>query len=327
MPLLIYAFKDNDGRWHGDPDIPLFDPDDEPSHGELTYQPVPGTPEAASPFNGHTLTVLYGVIDLDPGPVTYQLDTGGRFMASWHVHTLLAAPRGAAPYREHTPGKPETQPSLETAFTRDGHRYTLTGTHSDDGQLTVELTVTTSQGEIRSELCGAVHDTDLEPLARLLDAASHTPAHRCTHIPSPPHPATSWTEQESSRLAARFRHERNFKVLAAEFGRSSSAVYDELVRQQLIRPRPQSFPTSTPAPTPAPSVSPIMQQRRALHRNSHARWSDEDDQMLAQRCAEGATNAELCDEFGRSSTAIEARLLKVGATGPAADEARNNQLL
>ncbi|MFG3496835.1 hypothetical protein [Streptomyces sp. NPDC047886] len=77
MTLLIYAFRDHDGQWHGDPDISLLDPDDEPGQGQLTYRPVPGTPETASPFTGQTLTVLYGVVDLEPGPVTYQLDTGG----------------------------------------------------------------------------------------------------------------------------------------------------------------------------------------------------------------------------------------------------------
>ncbi|MYT18280.1 hypothetical protein YWIDRAFT_07971 [Streptomyces sp. SceaMP-e96] len=324
MPLLIYAFKDGNGCWHGDPDIPLIDLDDEPGRGMLTYQPVPGTPETASPFAGQTLTALYGSVDLDAGPVTYQLDTGGRFPSSWHVHTLLAAPRGAAPLSESILDGPDRLARLETAFTESSSLYALTGTRASNGQLTVELTVSTDQGEIQSELCGAVSDEDLQPLARLLEAASRTLTGSCTPaVPSPP-TAGPWTPQERAHLAARFRQERDFAALAAEFRRSRGAIYAELKRQQLISdPRQER---TTPKSEKAPTPSPILQQRRLIDRNSHARWSDEDDQRLSRRCAEGATNAELCEEFGRSRGAIESRLLKVGATGPAADEARLNHL-
>lgn len=323
MPLLIYAFKDGNGRWHGDPDIPLIGPGDEPGQGMLTYQPVPGTPETASPFAGQTLTVLYGSVDLDAGPVTYQLDTGGRFPASWHVHTLLAAPCGAAPLPEAIPDGHHQPACLETAFAENGSRYALTGTRAGNGQLTVELTVSTDQGEIRAELCGAVSDDDLQPLARLLEAASRALPGSCTPaVPSPP-TGGPWTPQEGAHLAARFRQERDFGTLAAEFGRSRGAIYAELKRQQLISAPQQR---TTPKDEAAPTTSPILQQRRLIHRNSHARWSDEDDQWLSRRCAEGATNAELCEEFGRSKQAIENHLLKVGATGPAADEARLNLL-
>ncbi|MEV7383283.1 hypothetical protein [Streptomyces lydicus] len=140
----------------------------------------------------------------------------------------------------------------------------------------------------------------------------------------PPPTAGLWTPQGRAHLAARFHQERDFAVLAAEFRRSHGAIYAELKRQQLISaPRQQR---TTPKSETAPTTSPILQQRRLIDRNSHARWSDEDDQRLSRRCAEGATNAELCEEFGRSRGAIESRLLKVGATGPAADEARLNHL-
>ncbi|GAA2679323.1 hypothetical protein [Streptomyces lunalinharesii] len=324
MSLLIYAFKDGNSRWHGDPDIPLIDPCDEPGRGTLTYQPVPGTPEMTSPFAGQNLTVLYGSVDLDAGPVTYQLDTGGRFQASWHVHTLLAAPCGAAPLPTVVPDEPHQPACLETAFAENGSRYTLTGTRAHNGQLTLELVISTDRGEIRAELSGDVSDDDLQPLARLLDAASHTLTRNNTPpAPSPPTGGT-WTPQESAHLAVRFRQEHDFTLLATEFSRTRSAIYAELKRQRLIS-APQQQRTTLMSKA-ARTTSPVLQQRRLTHRNSHARWSEEDDQNLSRRCAEGATNAELCEEFGRSSQAIEGRLLKIGATGPAADEARLNIL-
>ncbi|MER5661573.1 hypothetical protein [Streptomyces mirabilis] len=319
---VIYAFQDSSGHWHGDPDAPLLDPADQPGRGTLTYQPVPGTPEAASPFAGQRLTVLYGVTDLDAGPVTYQLDTGGRFLATWHIHTLLASPMGTAflpaPSDAPPPG-PVPAPCLESAFTENGRRYVLTGTRCDNGQLTLELTISGERGDIQGELCGAVTTDDLAPLARLLDAASRTLTGPAA-IP-PPRQGGAWAPADSARLATRFRRERDFTILAAEFGCSRGAIYEELKRQGLIR-APGSDRTA-PASRP---LSEVMQQRRLVHRSSHTRWSEEEERQLAQRCAEGVLTPELSKEFGRSEQAIDARLLKIGAAGPAADEARLNAL-
>jgi hypothetical protein len=320
---LIYAFKDSSGQWHGDPDFPLLDPADLPAHGILTYQPVPGTPEADSPFAGQTLTVLYGIVGLDAGPVTYQLDNGGHFLASWHVHTLLAAPVGTAALPPAAPSPHSQTPCLETAFTENGRRYILTGTRCDNGQLTVELTVSTNQGDIHGELCGAIADDDLQPLARLLDAASRTLTSARSAIPQPRSDSAS-TQLDSTRLAARFRQQRDFGVLATEFGCSRGLIYEELKRLGLISA--SSPQHSAPKGQTTPTVSPILQQRRLVHRNSHARWSEEDDKRLAQRCADGIMTPELSNEFGRSEQAIDSRLLKIEATGPAADRARLNAL-
>ncbi|MEV7282967.1 hypothetical protein AB0O01_00080 [Streptomyces sp. NPDC093252] len=318
---VIYAFQDPGGRWHGDPDAPLLDPADDPGRGILTYQPVPGTPEAASPFTGQRLIVLYGVTDLETGPVSYQLDTGGRFLATWHIHTLLASPMGATPVPApcDTPPDPLPAPCLESAFTENGRRYILTGTRCGNGQLTLELTISSERGDIQGELCGAVPADGLAPLARLLDAASRTLTTPAS-VP-PPRQGSGWVSADCARLAARFRQERDFTVLAAEFGCSRGAIHDELARQGLIR-TPGSD-RATPASKP---LSDVMQQRRQIHRNSHARWSDEEERQLARRCADGILIPELSNEFGRSEQAIESRLLKIGAVGPAADEARLNAL-
>ncbi|BBJ37413.1 hypothetical protein SSPO_001310 [Streptomyces antimycoticus] len=318
---LIYAFKDSSGQWHGDPDLPLLDPADTPGRGMLTYQPVPGTPEADGPFAGQTLTVLYGVVDLESGPVTYQLDNGGRFLASWHIHALLAAPMGTAPLPADTPSTHAQPPCVETSFTKNGLRYILTGTRCDSGQLTMDLTVSTNRGDIQGELCGTITDNDLQPLAHLLETAFRTLAVTPPSVPQA-FPGSAWRQQVSDRLADRFRQQRDFGVLAAEFGCSRAAIYEELKRRRLISAPSQQG--STQKRQAAPAVSPILQQRRLVHRNSHARWSEEDDERLRQRSAAGIMNPELSNEFGRSVEAINSRLRKIEATGPAADQARLN---
>ncbi|MEV6726584.1 hypothetical protein AB0M94_37320 [Streptomyces xanthochromogenes] len=95
---MIYAFRDQEGTWHGDPDAAVLGP--APGYGPLTYNPPPGSPASVNPFTGQTLHVLYADTHLELGPVHYLLDTGVTLPASWHVHELLAAPyepRTAAP--------------------------------------------------------------------------------------------------------------------------------------------------------------------------------------------------------------------------------------
>ncbi|MFD5123619.1 hypothetical protein [Streptomyces sp. NPDC058385] len=320
---LIYAFKDVSGQWHGEPDTPLTDPADEPSRGWLTYQPVPGTPEANSPFAGQTLAVLYGVTDLEPGPVTYQLDSGGRFQATWHVHTLLATPMGSAliPQQRH-----DLAPCPEASLTENDRYYTLSTTRAEDGRLATEITITSHYGEIQAELRGTLDYTDLQPLARLLHStapAQTSPARPPSGAPDR-RPGGTWPSHESNRLATRFREERDFGILAQEFNRHRGEIYLHLLHLGLIsEPAGQRRPQQ-PAPKPAPS--PILEQRRLEHRNSHARWTEPEEVHLARRCADGVPAAQLSQEFGRSELAIEARLLKIGAEGPAADQARINAL-
>ncbi|MFJ6438298.1 hypothetical protein [Streptomyces sp. NPDC091416] len=307
----IYAFQDANGQWHGDPDTAPANPADKPSRGWLTYEPVPGTPEADSPFAGQTLAVLYGVTDLEPGPVTYQLDSGGRFQATWYVHTLLAKPIGSAaiPLQSQAPAP---TPCLEGSLTENDRYYALTATRDASGHLTIEITVTSHHGEIQAELRGTVNIADLHPLARLLH----------TSIPSPAPPTgnhrRTWSPPESARLTDRYREERDFGVLAQEFNCRRADIYLHLRHLELIADPAQQRPHQPTQPT----TSPLQQQRRLQHSNSHARWTEQEEAQLARRCADGAPVAQLSKEFGRSELAIESRLLKTGAHGPAADQAR-----
>ncbi|MFI7368205.1 hypothetical protein ACIBO4_39300 [Streptomyces sp. NPDC050149] len=313
----IYAFQDTSGQWHGDPDTALANPADSPSRGWLTYQPVPGTAEADSPFAGQTLAVMYGVTDLEPGPVIYQLDSGGRFQATWYVHTLLAAPIGstAIPLQRHDPAP---TPCLEGSLTENDRHYALTATRDANGHLATKITVTNHHGEVQAELRGTLNTTDLHPLARLLRASIPT---RAAPAVNHQHP---WSLPESNRLAARYREERDFGILAQEFNCRVGDIYRRLRDLELIAD--PALRRQLAQPQPAPTASPVLQQRRLQHSNSHARWTEPEEAQLARRCADGALAAELSQEFGRSELAIESRLLKIGAHGPAADQARLNVL-
>jgi lysophospholipase L1-like esterase len=60
-------------------------------------------------------------------------------------------------------------------------------------------------------------------------------------------------------------------------------------------------------------VSPTLEERRATHSNSHQPWTDEDDQRLRElAAAPGANIRDLMEAFGRSRSAIKARLPRVG---------------
>ncbi|MGK3094572.1 hypothetical protein ACG93S_32635 [Streptomyces sp. WAC01490] len=315
----IYAFQDNSGQWHGDPDAAPVNPADKPSHGWLTYQPVPGTLEADSPFAGQTLEVLYGVTELEPGPVIYQLDSGGSFQATWYVHTLLATPVGSAVIPPQRRDQPPT-PSLETSFTHTGRLYALTATADADGHLITEITVTDNHGEIQAELRGSLNPTDLHPLARLLHATTPDSA-----PPADSHERT-WSPADSTRLANRFCVERDFGTLAEEFNCRRNDIYRRLLELELITDPSQRRPGQPVRPKSAAAPSPILQQRRLQYSNSHARWTEQEEARLARHCADGAPVEQLSQEFGRSELAIESRLLKIGAHGPAADQARLNVL-
>ncbi|MFF9981163.1 hypothetical protein [Streptomyces erythrochromogenes] len=326
---LIYAFQDALGYWHGDIDTPLID---EPDHGTLTYLPVPGTPEAESPFAGQTLKVLAAAADLDPGPVTYQLDDGGRFQATWYVYTLLATPQGSSHVADELATDTQPEPFLDIALTEQGVRYAMTATHDNDSGVSVTLRACTRDGELRGELSGTIDIADLPGLTRLMGTAVTTTP---TSSPGPPEPTaptaptlrhgTPWSDEERTRLIQRYRTETDFVRLGHEFGRSALSIQYQLAQLGLTKRPTPPLSTSTPAPRPA-RTGPTHEELRKTHTRSHTPWTDTEEQRLGQRCAQGATAEELSAEFGRTVGAIESRLRLTGAQGPAADRAREQYL-
>ncbi|MGW3353291.1 hypothetical protein ACWDA3_59245 [Nonomuraea rubra] len=63
----------------------------------------------------------------------------------------------------------------------------------------------------------------------------------------------------------------------------------------------------------AAPAGPTLEERRAQHRNSHQPWTEQDDQRLRELAvAPGANIRDLMEAFGRSRSAIKARLPRVG---------------
>ncbi|MGW2586185.1 hypothetical protein ACWCYZ_33555 [Streptomyces virginiae] len=325
----IYVFQDASGHWHGDFDVtPL---DGEPEQGTFTYLPVPGTPEAASPFAGQTLKVLHAATGLEPGPVIYQLDDGGHFQPTWHVYTLLAAPIGSQP----TPGTPAhattQEPYVDIALTDNGRRYLMTATRSEGDAMNISLTTCALDGHVQGDLNGTIPRTDLPGLVRILQAAITTPSTPANMAPTQtdtPPPALKsgapWTPEERARLVERYRQEQDFHSLGHEFGRSALSIQHQLAHLGLAK-RPSPPHPSTPT-APKQRTGPTHDELRATHPRSHKPWTDQEEQQLALRCEQGATAEEMSAEFERTVGAIESRLRLTRAHGPAADKARQEYL-
>jgi hypothetical protein len=80
---LIYAFRDEAGQSHGDPDSTL---DGSPTTGTLSVPPTAGVT-----FAGQVLEVRYASMEASPGPHPYPLDGGRRMYPTDEVHELLCA--------------------------------------------------------------------------------------------------------------------------------------------------------------------------------------------------------------------------------------------
>ncbi|MGW0420974.1 hypothetical protein [Streptomyces sp. NPDC003015] len=143
--------------------------------------------------------------------------------------------------------------------------------------------------------------------------ADHTAA-------KPARRGASWTQDEKDYLRAAFLDGTAVPELAASLGRSERSVRWTLYHLRLI-----PFPADD-VPDPLPKAEKpkayTVEDKRKAYPNAYAPWSGEDDQLLAERCAQGVPLAELSREFGRNKGGIASRLKKINAVGPAADEAR-----
>jgi hypothetical protein len=86
---LIYAFRDEAGRWYGDPDGLKHDVS-QPVETGLSFRPGAGEPGANGLFAGQTLLVRMASIDeANPGLIRYSLDNGTARYATCEVEQLL----------------------------------------------------------------------------------------------------------------------------------------------------------------------------------------------------------------------------------------------
>ncbi|MFE6162137.1 hypothetical protein ACFQ7F_24865 [Streptomyces sp. NPDC056486] len=323
--LLIYAFTDAHGTWHGDPDADICAP--QAGHGALTLPPPEQTDDGAGLFAGQMLRVWYATTDLEPSTTTYQLDSGEMLLASRHVHKLLSASYQTPPdgYPAESALPPPVSPAKLEIYATD-HRYGLDAELIGNQRIEVNIIIITADsGEILGDLSGEIDVTDLAPLSRLLAAAADTRPPRPSPAPAPSvkpvHRGTPWTQELLQRLRAAHSEGKDAAELAAEFGRGEAAIRWKLYDLRL-GPFPDDLvPEQRAGTVPEQPKAYTAEEKRQTHPNAYKKWQLEDEQRLARRSAEGATFAELSQELGRDEGAVISRLNKIGASGPAADEA------
>lgn len=331
---LIYAFGDPAGTWHGDPYADIAEA--EPGHDTLTMPPAAGP--GPSPFAGQQLHVIYARTDLEAAPSLYRLDSGTTLHATWRVHELL----DTAYQPPHTPTAAVTPASrseraLDVDITHTPYRYALSADRTGPDRLEVTAMVSrTDTAEILGELTGDIAPADLDGLAELLTHAARSLAGQAAASsdrsagaaggakPRAANTGQPWTEELHQELRRRFEEGISPQDLADEFGRGVRAIRWKLYSLKLI-PFPEDLVADAGrAPArPAPPKAWTASDVRREHPNAYKRWTSQEEQHLAERSAEGASIEELCTQFGRNRGAIEGRLVKIGATGPAADQARS----
>ncbi|MET8101519.1 hypothetical protein ABZV29_34500 [Streptomyces sp. NPDC005236] len=326
---LIYAFRDEDGSWHGDPDAVVLEP--APSAGTLTIPP--GPQEQHGLFAGQRLHVLYAACDLEAGQSSYRLDNGESVPASWHVHELLAPAYRLPPAT--TPTSPRNSrpavPGMKLGFGDPHRRYCLTAEPARDGRMELTVLVRSSDGIIHGELTGELDPRDLSDIGRLITAAASArptpepprPQHQATTTVSvkAAHPGAAWTPEAEQHLRDAHHAGTDLHQLAVDLGRSEHSIRWKLHGLKLA-PHPADLVPAQPTETaPKQPKAYTVEEKRKTHPNAYMPWTDQDEKDLADRCTQGVPLAQLAQEFGRNEGAIASRLMKIGAVGPAADEA------
>ncbi|MFE5689411.1 hypothetical protein [Streptomyces sp. NPDC056512] len=318
---LIYAFMDVSGVWYGDVGAGVGGP--EPGRGLLAVPADGQGALAVGQFAGQLLRVLYGECDLEASATTYRLEGGEVLAASRRVHELLAQ---------------AARPTLKLELRSADRRYGLDAELLASDRIELNIVISSGAGEIHGDLTGELDVVDLAELARLLSAAAHAcpapaPASPVSEAVAPGAgmsvtPAASasrqgvrWTAELSGRLRAGYEAGQDIAALAAAFDRSESAIRWKLHHLKLIPFPDDLVPEQRGSTKPEQPKAYTVDDKREEHANAYRRWTPQEDQDLARRSAEGALLAELVEEFGRNEGAIVSRLKKVGASGPAAEEA------
>ncbi|MFE1547731.1 hypothetical protein [Streptomyces sp. NPDC058718] len=315
--MLIYAFRDARGVWHGDPDAAIHGI--EPGRGVLTLpSTVPGQDPGA--FDGQRVEVLYAGCDEEASEATYRLDSGDMVLATWHVHELLSPAyhrAGAAPAAVQ-----DATTTVRLEVGGPSRRYNLHAELVAEGRVGITVVVSSPDGVIHGELAGEVDARDLGEIGRHLASVARTAS-----FAAPPAEAgatnrgQAWTQEAVARLQEGHRAGKSPERLAEEFGRSEKSIRRKLHGLELA-PHPGDL---VPAPrTPAAPEEPkayTVEEKRRLYPNAYKPWEPADEHRLAERCAQGASLHDLSQEFGRNEGAIASRLLKIHAEGPAVEEA------
>ncbi|MEU1693335.1 hypothetical protein ABZ590_18115 [Streptomyces hirsutus] len=323
--MLIYAFRDAHGTWHGDRHADIYDT--QPGQGTLTLPPTPPG-EGPGLFDGQRLDILYAACNLEASQTSYRLDNGGVFLATWHVHELLS-PAYRPPHAEPPRFSPaaQTSASVKLELSSADRRYSLTADLLEEGRTEITAIVCTIDGIIQGELTGELDTRDLSEIGRLISsvpvtppAQSPTPAVAAKTVKAIRH-GDAWTAEAHDYLRDHYRTGKTPGELAQEFGRSEKSIRWKLYSLNLAPYPVDLVPGPRTSPEPEPSKVYTVEEKRQTHPNAYKPWTPEDEQGLSERCVQGASLADLTQEFGRNQGAIASRLLKINAEGPAADEA------
>ncbi|MGW9030049.1 hypothetical protein ACWGQ5_39335 [Streptomyces sp. NPDC055722] len=321
--MLLYAFRDAHGTWHGDPDTAVHE-----THSGRGTLSLPPTASGQDPglFDGQRLEVVYGACDLEASQTTYRLDDGAAFLATWHVHELLAPA-----YRTQIaqpPASAQNVPTVKLEIGGPDRRYSLCADLLAEDRVEITVVVCTPDGVIQGELTGELDTCDLSEIGRLIISAPIPSAPKAAPATASPANAKAtrhgeaWTLETVAYLREHYRAGRSTRQLAEDLGRSEKSIRWKLYGLKLA-PRPSDLLPAPRIPAePEPPKAYTVEEKRRLHPNAYKPWEPEDEERLAQRCAQGASLAELAQEFGRNEGAVASRLIKINAKGPAADEAR-----
>ncbi|MFE2044227.1 hypothetical protein ACFXAZ_25545 [Streptomyces sp. NPDC059477] len=262
---------------------------------------------------------------MEASQTSYRLDNGDSFPASWHVHELLS------PAHQRVPTAPGAVRDTATVRLESGsprRRYVLHAGLLAQGRAEITVVVRTPDGVIRGELTGELDICDLGEISRLIASAPVTSTARTTSSAASAAPAQAarrgqaWTPEAIAYLKEHYRAGKSPEQLAEELRRSENSVRWKLYGLKLA-PHPTGL-VPDPRPAAAEPETPrayTVEAKRQLHPNAYKPWEPEDEHRLAERCAQGASLSQLSQEFGRNEGAIASRLLKIQASGPAADDA------
>ncbi|MFG2825169.1 hypothetical protein ACGFX4_37805 [Kitasatospora sp. NPDC048365] len=241
--MLLYAFQDEAGRWHGDPDTETLD--GHPGTGTLRHQPRPG---GSTAFACQRLHVLYGPCLLDPSAVEVQLEDGMRLALTWRVLELLEggpdplppAPRGAdAGARPRPlsaippPRTPGGVPGRARAWTPEEDAYCYAAAGAAPEAIAAHLG--RSAKAVRFHLA-KLH---LEPFpiellpplsVRQGKPAADPNSHRAQVMRDHPRAYLPWTPEEEEAIADMARSGADIEQIAAALQRQPAAVIGRISR-------------------------------------------------------------------------------------------------
>ncbi|MFE4373980.1 hypothetical protein ACFRMN_38265 [Streptomyces sp. NPDC056835] len=277
-------------------------------------------------FDGQRVEVLYAACDLEASQTSYRLDGGDSFVATWHVHELLSPA-----YQRVLKAPSASREEVATVRLEIGSSHRRYSLHADllaEGRAEITVVICTPDGVICGELTGKVDTRDLAEVGRLIASTPAASAAKTTpSVTSSPAPVKAtrhgqgWAPEALAHLKEHHQAGKSPEQLAEDLGRSEKSIRWKLHGLGLA-----PFPSDL-VPEPRTPVEPeepkaySVDEKRRLHPNAYKPWDPEDEQRLAERCAQGSSLSELSQEFGRNEGAIASRLLKIQAEGPAADDA------